>query len=206
MGFRHYERFLNDTSDLKRFVRALDWSSPRETIQMLGKPANINRDVLWFGEYDNSGRYPAYRTDKRAQRRLGPKNDKHMDKVKVPKPIPEFLRRLCSELSQEFGCRFNHVVIQRYMKPKDNISWHHDKDFDIKPGTHIVCMSLGGDRMFGVKNVRRKSTTKYTVSDGDIVAFDTAFNRRHKHTIYPGRPGSAVRYSLSFRCIETMCS
>lgn len=43
-----------------------------------------------------------------------------------------------------------------------------------------------------------------TVSDGDIVAFDTAFNRCHKHSILPGGRDATVRYSLSFRCIETM--
>jgi hypothetical protein len=49
-----------------------------------------------------------------------------------------------------------------------------------------------------VKN--RHATRKMTVSDGDIVAF----NKRHKHTILPGRGYATVRYSLSFRCIETM--
>jgi alkylated DNA repair dioxygenase AlkB len=202
MGFAHYERFLRDTSDLRRFVKALDWSAPRETIQILGKTGNINRDIMWFGEYDSSGRYPVYRTDKWSQRRLRPKNDDGLDEAKVPEPIPDFLRELCLKLSEEFGCRFNHVVIQRYLMSKDNISWHHDKDFDIKPGTHIVCLSLGSDRIFGVKN--RHATRKMTVSDGDVVVFNTAFNKRHKHTIYPGKPGAAVRYSLSFRCIETM--
>lgn len=142
MGFAHYERFLRDTSDLRRFVRALDWSSPRDTGKMYGNPCTFNRDIMWFGEYDSSGRYPVYRTESWAQRRCYRKNYKGLDLAKVPKPIPDFLKELCAKLSEEFGCRFNHVVIQRYLMRKDNISWHHDKDFDIKPGTHIVCLSL----------------------------------------------------------------
>ena len=115
---------------------------------------------------------------------------------------------IARHLSALTGFNFNQVVANRFVGGSDHISYHHDKRRDMAEGTPIATLTLceeDGQRQMHLRRVRPRKgkALTYTLEMGSLYMIGDKTNQTHKHEI-PKRPGvTGVRYSLTFRCIET---
>lgn len=119
----------------------------------------------------------------------------------------------------------NHALIQLYRGGTDYISEHSDKTIDIAPGTYIVNVSLGAQRVMTLRTkkdaqppgVTERQKQRIPLPHNSLLAFGLKTNREWLHAIREdGRmprlktPAELVedgeRISLTFRHIHTFLS
>ncbi len=63
----------------------------------------------------------------------------------------------------------NHAVVNRYMNGEDHIGLHRDKVRDFEPGTSVLTVSLGVERLFRLKHSTSGKIIDILLQPGRIV-------------------------------------
>lgn len=100
-------------------------------------------------------------------------------------PHVEIIRRAAEDL---VGHPLNHVLIQLYRTPEDNISEHSDKTLDIVRGSKIVNYSAGALRTM----ILRSKKSAMSTLDIDVEQSGSALT----DNMSPGPPRAALRVSM----------
>ncbi len=114
---------------------------------------------------------------------------------------------------------FNHCLVQYYLDGRSHINDHSDKTLDIRPGTHIVNLSLGACRYMRIKNKIKntngsRESVKFPMENGSIFSMGLRTNKEFYHGIHQDmRPEKSKsleelafdsgRISMTFRNIGT---
>jgi nicotinamidase-related amidase/alkylated DNA repair dioxygenase AlkB len=133
-------------------------------------------------------------------------------------PIVNLIRAAAEKLS---GHELNHALIQLYRGGEDYISEHSDKTLDIVPGSFIVNVSFGAERVMRLRSKRSPKTPgqerevyRVALPHNSALLLSLPTNARFLHSIQPDkRPASQLspaekaysgeRISLTFRLIGT---
>ena len=90
----------------------------------------------------------------------------------------DILDDLTDECEEMFGCTVYGLWCNYYRDGKDWTPFHQDNY-----GTHIITFSFGGERRFITENIEDKKKEEYLLENGDVIYFDSEFDRNHKHSI-----------------------
>jgi alkylated DNA repair dioxygenase AlkB len=137
----------------------------------------VPRDEMWFGPFPY----------KFSQRTLQP-IDWTTELVELRARVEAFC-----------GSEFNSVLLNRYRDGKDSVDWHADDEPEMSRLHPIASISLGGERIFTIKENGSHKTVKYPLSHGSIIVMPPGFQATHKHRIPKTTKNVGMRINLTFR-------
>eukprot|EP00929_Paragymnodinium_shiwhaense_P102539 TRINITY_DN65731_c0_g1_i1.p1 TRINITY_DN65731_c0_g1~~TRINITY_DN65731_c0_g1_i1.p1 ORF type:complete len:560 (-),score=128.39 TRINITY_DN65731_c0_g1_i1:51-1730(-) len=110
-------------------------------------------------------------------------------------------KQLVSQLLAAFEVSLVDCWVNVYRGGDDMKAWHHDNYQDRSPRPNVTVMvSLGATREFAIQNIHTGQETRIALDNGDVFAFDDAFNRDYKHGVPPetgvGASADSLRISI----------
>jgi len=127
-------------------------------------------------------------TDTRHRSRSYPVYRHPADSSPPLKPFTPTVDRIRSYIEHHLEHPVNHVLIQHYRSGHDFISEHSDKTIDIVPGTKIVNVSFGAERLMILKPKRAKG---FGVPGEDGEGSGAVTPAIESGTVTPATPGDA---------------
>lgn len=126
-------------------------------------------------------------------------------------PTTAYIRDRLDEIT---GQKNNHCLVQLYQDGKSFIGPHTDKTLDIVPGTCIINVSLGAERVMVLDNKTTREKQRISLQHNSALLFGLNTNRKWKHSVkMDKRPDNiktpeelafgGQRISLTFRAIGT---
>lgn len=167
---------------MKTLCENIAWECHR--IKIFGSEVDSPRLSSWIGDADASYVYSQTRFE--------------------PRPwLPE-LQSLRIRLQNEFECRFNSVLANRYRDGRDGMGWHSDDERELGEQPVIASISLGATRRFSFKaKTAGAKAVHLELPHGGLLLMrgDTQNNYRHAmaKTVKP----VGERINLTYRYIVT---
>ena len=124
-----------------------------------------------------------------------------MSDAVVPNVIPAAARTL----SVKYGRRFSGLFCNYYQTGQDSVAWHADRIGRTKVDPLVAIISLGGPRVFAMRDQRRSkdkalgaSTLRWEMRSGDLLVMGGATQHHWEHSI-PKVKAAPPRISLTTR-------
>ena len=98
-----------------------------------------------------------------------------------------------------FSLRCNSVLCNFYVNGDDYVDWHADDEDDIVPGSAIVSLSLGCERLFQMRRKRsHERPIDFILRQGSLFSMQGHTQQHFLHRVPPD--GSSLpRLNLTFR-------
>ena len=157
----------------------LNWQ--QSVIRIAGKQHLIPRLNAWYGDVGRSYGYSGTR-------------------LEFNPWTPELLA-LKSQIEQVSGQRFNAVLANLYRDGSDSVDWHADNEPELGPKPVIATVSLGGKRLFCMKNKRDASIEKINLElePGSLFLMQGDTQLNWVHRVPKTKKTVNARISLTFR-------
>ena len=121
--------------------------------------------------------------------------------LKAVREMPEFLGPVCQQINDTFNYNPNNCLINHYPDGDHYISFHSDKDTEMKAQTGVTILSLGSVRTMALRNINNpKLCFHYPLAPGSVFYMKDALQLEWQHGIAK-EPESGPRISLSFRSL-----
>ncbi|MDQ0593396.1 MULTISPECIES: alpha-ketoglutarate-dependent dioxygenase AlkB family protein [Chryseobacterium] len=115
---------------------------------------------------------------------------------------PELLA-LKERIEQEFGCRFNGVLLNLYRDQNDSVAWHRDKESRYGKRPVIASISLGQTRNFDFrKKDHHQSKYSLPLPNGSLLIMKGDLQENWEHRIAKSTIPMKERINLTFRMIR----
>lgn len=115
---------------------------------------------------------------------------------------PELLE-LKERIEQEFGYRFNGVLLNLYRDQNDSVAWHRDKESRYGKRPVIASISLGQTRNFDFrKKDHHQSKYSLPLPDGSLLIMKGDLQEHWEHRIAKAMVPMKERINLTFRLIR----
>ncbi len=155
----------------------------QDSIKMMGKKINIPRLTCWFGNeaYTYSG-------------------------IKMsPHPLNKELKEIKTKLEKISNCEFNSVLLNLYRNGNDSVDWHSDDEKEIDPNSKIASISLGVNRDFQYKSIKKNHIKLQNLSlpSGSLLIMNPPFQKNFIHRLPKRKKVTSSRINLTFRVIKT---
>ena len=166
-------------------LRQVAWRD--ECLYMFGRRVRSPRQVAWYGEpgtgYDYSGQH-------------------HEAAGWLP-----LLEALKEKLVKELGAPFNFVLANLYKDHKDSMGWHSDNEPELGSQPVIASVSLGAERTFRVRTVRkvagqRRSSSPVLLPHGSLLVMRGASQAEFQHAMPKATRHCGPRINLTFRQVQ----
>jgi alkylated DNA repair dioxygenase AlkB len=176
------EHFLNreEADQLKdHLFQTAPWQ--QRTQKMYDKTVLTPRLTAWYGD------------------------SKYNESEEIKKPanpwIPELLS-LKERIEQEFGYRFNGVLLNLYRNQNDSVAWHRDKENRYGKRPVIASISLGQTRNFDFrKKDHHQSKYSLPLPHGSLLIMKGDLQEHWEHRIAKSTLPMKERINLTFRFI-----
>lgn len=98
---------------------------------------------------------------------------------------------------------YNAVLINYYRDGQDSMGWHADNEKEIHPNSTIASISLGGERMFHLRDLQDKANKKkILLQHGSLLTMDRTLQDHWEHQIPKTKKRIEGRINLTFRHIR----
>ncbi|QIY83889.1 MULTISPECIES: alpha-ketoglutarate-dependent dioxygenase AlkB family protein [Chryseobacterium group] len=115
---------------------------------------------------------------------------------------PELLA-LKERIEQEFGYKFNGVLLNLYRDQNDSVAWHRDKESRYGKRPVIASISLGQTRNFDFrKKDHHQSKYSLPLPNGSLLIMKGDLQERWEHRIAKSIVPMKERINLTFRLIQ----
>ena len=115
---------------------------------------------------------------------------------------PELLA-LKERIEQEFGYRFNGVLLNLYRDQNDSVAWHRDKESRYGKRPVIASISLGQTRNFDFrKKDHHQSKYSLPLPNGSLLIMKGDLQEHWEHRISKSTIPMKERINLTFRLIK----
>lgn len=91
------------------------------------------------------------------------------------------------------------VLLNWYRDGQDSVAPHSDDERDLKPGSAILGVSLGGERNFTIKHKETKERYVFPLEDGSLVTMRGETQKVAMHGVPKTSKAVGPRISLTFR-------
>ena len=182
-------------------VQWLDRADPRMQFKLYGKVLQLPQDKAVYGDV---------KFDEEKNERVEPYYKYAKDTPPVESWHDSTLEVLSEFIAKKSGQVCNHVVINQYRSGDDHISFHHDKSKSFEPGSSVLTLSLGAERILRlrkkIRNEKGKMVLKGDIVDiklnhGSIFVLGSKTNTLWKHAIIKTKKVQSRRVSLTYRAI-----
>lgn len=114
----------------------------------------------------------------------------------------ETFYKLSNEITNITKEPYNCILINYYRDGNDYIAYHKDDEKDLL-NEYIPCLSIGGKRIFSLKDKYTKHEEKIDkyVFNNDLVIINKEINKNYYHSILKSKIND-LRISLTFRYIK----
>jgi alkylated DNA repair dioxygenase AlkB len=117
---------------------------------------------------------------------------------------PELLA-LKERIEQEFGYRFNGVLLNLYRDNNDSVAWHRDKESRYGKRPVIASISLGETRNFDFrKKDHHQSKYSLPLPNGSLLIMKGDLQENWEHRIAKSTVPMKERINLTFRLINEL--
>ena len=187
-AFSYHESFLGrDEADkaLAMLWSELEWR--QEAITLFGRRVMQPRLIAWYG--DPGARYA------------------YSGLTLEPLAWHPLLAELRARLESFIGCPFNSVLANAYRDGRDSMGWHRDDERELGPEPTIASLSLGAERRFLWRAVRRHGegparSEGMTLAHGSLLVMKGRSQSDYQHALPKTRRPCGLRVNLTFRNIE----
>jgi alkylated DNA repair dioxygenase AlkB len=158
----------------------------QRTQKMYDKMVLTPRLTAWYGD-DNKSYQPA---------------DSNSSKTN---PWTPELLSLKERIENEFGYRFNGVLLNLYRDNNDSVAWHRDKESRYGKRPVIASISLGQTRNFDFrKKDHHQSKYSLPLPHGSLLIMKGDLQENWEHRIAKSNKSMQPRINLTFRLIKQM--
>ncbi|MFT4645713.1 MAG: alkylated DNA repair dioxygenase AlkB [Planctomycetota bacterium] len=102
----------------------------------------------------------------------------------------------------ETGETFNACLLNLYHSGEEGMTWHSDKEEELKKNGAIASLSLGADRKFAFKHKVTKQTIPILLEKGSLLVMKGETQKNWLHRLPPTKKVKNARINLTFRTIE----
>tara|TARA_X000001036_G_scaffold33877_1_gene27658 strand:+ start:3464 stop:4147 length:684 start_codon:yes stop_codon:yes gene_type:complete len=115
------------------------------------------------------------------------------------KPLGELGHRVLAAVNAQYGAQFNGILVNEYPDGSHYISAHSDDETGLDPAG-VVSISLGGERMFQIKEKAPGARAEnFPTKHGFALTMHGEFQKTHTHAVPKTGKLVASRISLTFR-------
>lgn len=110
------------------------------------------------------------------------------------------LQALTKHIEEELNYVFNSVLLNYYEDGQSSIGMHSDDEPELGVDPTVCSLSLGGSRVFNLRNKHTQEETPLELNNGDLLIMGSGIQAAYQHGIakcYSATP----RISLTFRTI-----
>lgn len=160
----------------------LHWHEPR--VRLFGREHVARRLQAWVGDVGADYRYSGV--------------------TLTPQAWTPALVRLRERLSDEFGLRFNSVLLNHYRCGEEGMGWHSDDEPSLGRNPCIASLSLGAMRDFCLKPRPGVSGERVCLPlpQGSLLLMEGDMQHHWMHAVPPRRRVRDERFNLTFRLIR----
>jgi alkylated DNA repair dioxygenase AlkB len=116
-------------------------------------------------------------------------------------PFPHFISDLIPLVTNTIGFTPNNCLVNLYHDGGSSMGYHSDNTDILSPGTGVVIISIGSDRILRFKNkTNTDAVVDYNLGDGSLFYMDDLVQSDWLHSI-PKSDTMSPRISLTFRNI-----
>lgn len=168
---------------LNTFLKSTPWFQPE--IWMFGKRVKTPRLTAWYGDEHASYAYSGI--------------------VNEPIPWTETLKDLKNRIELITNQTYNSVLLNLYRDGNDHLSWHSDNEKDLGNEPIIASLSLGAERIFGLRtNSEHMQSKKYELllENGSLLCMRGKSQVMWEHSIKKEKKVLEPRVNLTFRKVK----
>lgn len=115
-------------------------------------------------------------------------------------PIPTTLDRFLKWSQTNIDSRLNGLLLNWYDGQKDHyIGAHRDDTRDLYPDSPIVTISLGQERVFRMREYKKKGFKDITLRNGEVVVVPWNTNQKWTHEVPSFKKYTGKRISITLR-------
>jgi alkylated DNA repair dioxygenase AlkB len=121
--------------------------------------------------------------------------------------FPDFVLEVKQKIEQRlFKCNtedFNYCVANYYVDGKCGVNWHSDSEPELVDEAPIACVSIGTERIIGLRHKRTLEETHVLLNHGSLFVMAGLTQTHYLHSILKeavvNRAAEGPRFSLTFR-------
>jgi alkylated DNA repair dioxygenase AlkB len=115
-------------------------------------------------------------------------------------PFPAELLPVLSLVSARLGYEPNNGLANYYPDAESTMGYHSDATNELEPGTGIVVLSLGAERIISFRSQHDHNVVEhYPLRGGSLLRMSAEMQLTWKHAILRAETASGGRISLTFR-------
>ena len=182
-GVALYKNDFLDTSTQKNYFNKLkssiEWR--KDKIKIFGKELPIPRYQAWYG--DEGAKY------------------KYSNLQLIPNPWISPLIEIKHLVSNICETEFNSCLVNLYETGNDYAAHHADNEKELGINPTIASVSLGGERIFHLKNNISKKLIKLSLEPGSLLLMKGELQHHWTHQLPKTKKNVDPRINLTFRKI-----
>ncbi len=116
--------------------------------------------------------------------------------------IPTCLRDLLECLDLRLGIQFNNCLLNLYETGMNSMGFHSDETKNLRPGTGVAIISLGGERTISFRSMDKSRLVDFILKPGSMLYMDDDVQKAWMHAIRK-QDAAEPRISLTWRAIRS---
>lgn len=151
----------------------------KDKIKIFGKEIPIPRYQAWYGDEGTDYRYS--------------------NLTLKPTPWIDPLLKLKKIVSMACKENFNSCLVNLYETGNDYAAYHADNEKELGKNPTIASLSLGGERLFHLKNNQTKELFKITLASGSLLLMSDELQHNWIHQLPKTKKEVLPRINITFR-------
>ncbi len=165
----------------KSLLNTIAWKNDRVII--FGKLIITSRKTAWYGTKPFEYKYS------------------HITKTALPF-TPELLK-IKQTIEQKTRETYNSCLLNLYHDGTEGMTWHSDREKELKKNGIIASVTFGAERKFAFKHKKTKETVSILLQHGSLLVMKDETQIHWHHSLPKTRKTQRPRINLTFRTIIT---
>ena len=153
----------------------------QESMNMYGREVLFPRLTAWYGDNDKPYSFSGITLS--------------------PNRWTNELLEIKSKIEEIANVNFNSVLLNRYRKCKDSISWHTDAEKELGINPVIASVNFGATRKFQLRHNQTKEKIEIELTHGSLLVMQGELQHFWQHQVPKTTKPVTERINLTFRVI-----
>jgi alkylated DNA repair dioxygenase AlkB len=190
-----FKQILNQNGEVLYDESFFDYDNQVEYFNLLNNKVSWKKDqIKIFGKEIPIPRYQAWYGDPGT-------HYKYSNLLLNPIPWVPCLNEIRKIISKACNEEFNACLVNLYETGQDYAAYHADNEKELGKNPTIASLSLGGERLFHLKNNHTKNLIKIVLSPGSLLLMKGELQHHWIHQLPKTKKIVSPRINLTFRKI-----